>query len=186
VGKINLVLGGTKSGKTSWAQEKARALSAARALPVAYIATALPFDEGMKLRITKHRASRPTGWITFEEPLHVSRILEEAARGASAVILDCLTVLATNILMELGEEPDREEAQGKVLAEVEAILQAANKVDGELIIVSNLVEEGLIAPTRLGGIFQDIAGLSHQKIAARADRVVHMIAGIPRFLKGEA
>lgn len=185
MGGITLVLGGTKSGKTSWAQHRAASLSEKRKLPVGYIATAIGFDEGMKLRIATHRSSRPAEWPTYEEPRRVSAILNEAAAGKAALLLDCLTVLSTNILLDMGDEPDRQEAQDRVLREVDAILDAAQSIDAELIIISNLVEEGLVAPTRLGGIFQDIAGLSHQRIAARADRVVHMIAGIPRVLKGE-
>lgn len=183
MGRVTLVLGGTKSGKTGWAQNRAGELSRESGKNVGYIATALPFDEGMKLRIKNHRASRPASWETIEESRRVSSILGDAARGKAALILDCLTLLATNIILEMGEDPDREEAREAVLTEVSAILDEAEKLEAELIIISNYVEAGLVAPTRLGGMFQDIAGLCHQEVARKADTVIYMIAGIPQCLK---
>jgi adenosylcobinamide kinase / adenosylcobinamide-phosphate guanylyltransferase len=183
MGKVTLVLGGTKSGKTGWAQMRAQELSLATGKTVGYIATALPFDEGMKLRISKHQASRPSHWQTFEESRRVSSILAGASEGKAVLILDCLTLLATNIILEMGDEPDREEAQEAVLTEVSAILEEAEKLEAELIIISNYVEAGLVAPTRLGGIFQDIAGLCHQSVARKAEQVIYMVAGIPQCLK---
>lgn len=184
MGRITLVLGGTKSGKTSFAQNKAAKLAADLDKNILYIATARALDGGMKKRIAAHKASRPAEWITVEEPLHVSRILKSESAETSAVLLDCLTMLATNLLMELGDEPDRAEAQKMVIDEVEAILKEAEEIGPELIIISNQVEAGLVAPTRLGGIFQDIAGISHQLIASKADEVYLMTAGIPQKLKG--
>ncbi len=183
MGRVVLVLGGTKSGKTQWAQNRALKCEDENSKNVAYIATAQAFDEGMKERIRKHRENRPEHWITFEECFSVSSILLDTGKDKAAVILDCLTVLSSNILFRLGEDPDRNLAQEQVLTEVSAILDSAAGIEGELIIVSNHVEEGLVAPTRLGGIFQDIAGLSHQMIAERADEVFHIIAGIPNRLK---
>ncbi|MBI9106760.1 MAG: bifunctional adenosylcobinamide kinase/adenosylcobinamide-phosphate guanylyltransferase [Spirochaetales bacterium] len=184
MGKITLVLGGTKSGKTSLAQNRASELSGESGKNVSYIATALALDGGMEKRIEAHQRTRPAEWQTAEEPLKVSAILSAASIGKAAVIIDCLTMLATNIIMELGEDPAREEAQALVTSEVKAILAKAAGIDAELIIISNLVEVGLVAPTRLGGIFQDIAGISHQIIAAAADEVILMTAGIPQKLKG--
>jgi len=184
MGKITLVLGGTKSGKTSFAQNRAGDLSESAAGGVLYIATALALDGGMKKRIAAHRLSRPGHWITVEETYKVSGILKKEAEAKTAVIIDCLTMLATNIIMRLGDEPNREEAQELVTTEVKDLLSAAADVDAEVIIISNQVEVGLVAPTRLGGIFQDIAGISHQIIAAAADEVILMTAGIPQKLKG--
>lgn len=184
MGKVILVLGGTKSGKTSFAQKLAAELATGKGKNVTYIATARGLDEGMKKRIAVHRSSRPKKWITVEEPLEVSGILGKAAGNKAAVIIDCLTMLSTNILMELGENPDAEEALRRVTSEVKAILAQAVEIEPDLIIISNHVEAGLVAPTRLGGIFQDIAGISHQIIASAADTVYLMTAGIPQKLKG--
>ena len=183
MGKITLVLGGTKSGKTSFAQKRAGDLAEKQRKNVAYIATARALDEGMKARISAHAASRPAEWETVEEPLEVSRILKDSAGDKAAVILDCLTMLTTNIIMELREDLRREDARIMVMKEVESLLEAAEGISPELIIISNQVEVGLVAPTRLGGIFQDIAGISHQAIADKADEVVLMTAGIPLRIK---
>ena len=182
MGSITLVLGGTKSGKTTFAQQLA-AETAGNSSSVLYIATARAFDEGMEARIRKHRASRPAGWRTLEEPLCVSSALPEAAFGMQAVLLDCLTLLSSNIILHLGDEPDREEAQNRVLQEIEGIIQGASRMDAPLVVISNQVETGLVAPTRLGGIFQDIAGLSHQLVARHAEAVYLLTAGIPQRLK---
>ncbi len=184
MGKIILVLGGTKSGKTSYTQRLAAELSKSKGKNVTYIATAQGLDEGMEKRISAHRSSRPKEWITVEEPFKISRILQKAAIDKAAVIVDCLTMLSTNILMNLGEEPDPEEALRLVTSEVKAIITQSIEIDPDLIIISNHVETGLVAPTRLGGIFQDIAGISHQIIASAADTVYLMTAGIPQKLKG--
>ena len=184
MGKISLVLGGTKSGKTAYAQRLAAELSSKKGKNITYIATARALDEGMKRRIAAHRSSRPKEWITVEEPIKISRILQKAAVDKAAVIIDCLTMLSTNILMNLGEEPDPEGALRLVTSEVKAILTQAVEIEPDLIIISNHVETGLVAPTRLGGIFQDIAGISHQIIASAANTVILMTAGIPQKLKG--
>ncbi len=183
MGSIILVLGGTKSGKTTFAQQLAVDAAAEGAGAVLYIATATAFDEGMQARIRQHQSSRPAGWKTLEEPLCVSAALPEAAEGMQAVLLDCLTLLTSNIIMRLGDEPDREETQNRVLREVEGIIQGASRMDATLVVISNYVEAGLVAPTRLGGIFQDIAGLSHQLVARHADAVYMLTAGIPQRLK---
>jgi adenosylcobinamide kinase/adenosylcobinamide-phosphate guanylyltransferase len=184
MGKITFILGGTKSGKTSFAQRRAAELSEKHNHNVLYIATALALDSGMEKRIEAHKNSRPTEWVTAEESIAVSSILKKESEGKAAVILDCLTMLSTNILMQLGDKPDMVNAQELVTAEVKAILAEADRIEAELIIISNQVESGLVAPTRLGGIFQDIAGISHQLIAAAADDVYLMTAGLPQKLKG--
>ena len=183
LGKITFVLGGIKTGKTNFAQKRAAGLQAESGLNIGYIATAKALDPAMTRRIEAHRASRPAAWETVEEPVSVSDVIIDAADGKAAVILDCFTMLMTNIIMLLGEEPDRMKAQRLIEAETDAVIANARDIRAELIIISNQVEAGLIAPTRLGGIFQDIAGVCHQKIAAAADEVVLMTAGIPQYLK---
>lgn len=183
MGKLTLVLGGTKSGKTTWAQNRASTLAVEKGKNVSYIATAQGSDEGMKDRIRKHRASRPAEWITREEPFGVSGMIAGAAEGMSAVILDCLTMLSTNIILHIGEEPERNMAQEAVSHEVNKLLQEIPKITPEVIIISNYVEAGLVAPTYLGGLFQDIVGITHQQIAKQADEVYLLIAGLPQKLK---
>lgn len=115
--RLILILGGTKTGKTGFAQRLASEAQRNSGKRVSYLATAKALDEGMADRIRRHRKSRPFDWTTYEEALAPSGILEQAAEGASAVILDCFTMLATNIIMELGEDPDRQQAQKAVTEE---------------------------------------------------------------------
>ncbi|MDC7125363.1 MAG: bifunctional adenosylcobinamide kinase/adenosylcobinamide-phosphate guanylyltransferase [Spirochaetales bacterium] len=183
MGKIILVLGGTKSGKTSFAQNEASKLARLTGKNISYIATARALDQGMKDRIKRHKESRPNKWETWEEPLNVSEILTKAAMNKAAAILDCFTMLATNIIMELGENPERIAAMDAVSRETNAVISAAKGVNSTLFIISNHVEVGLIAPTALGGLFQDIAGINHQMLAREADEVYLLTAGIPQRLK---
>jgi len=183
MGRLTLVLGGTKSGKTRFAEERATRRTEETQGGVAYLATAQAFDKGMSDRIARHQASRPAHWSTWEEPIHASRVLPAAATGSEVIILDCLTLLATNIILSLGEEPDRETAAKLLRVEVAEILSLVPELPAELIIVSNYVEVGVIPATKLGALFQDLLGESHQTIAHAADKVVMMIAGLPQHLK---
>jgi len=189
MGAVTLILGGTKSGKSSYARDialqrqKETEREEDRASQVLYIATARVLDEEMADRVQRHIESRPAQWRTWERSVRVGEGLQSESEGCCAVILDCLTMLATNIILDQEEGTPRDEIQQTVLEEVDTILQAAEEIDAELLIISNHVESGLISPNRLGRLFQDICGLCHQHIAAHADRVFLMTAGIPQQLK---
>ncbi len=187
-----LVLGGTKSGKSSFASRRAAERKALG--PVTYLATALAGDAEMVDRISRHQADRPSDWITVEEPenpaAYFSSLTSEPAKEhPSTVLLDCITLWLTNILAPLGDKPERTKAlemgQKKIVELTDAIMQWEQSAPGlhEAILVSNQVETGLISPWPLGRIFQDIAGLGHQALAAVADEVYLMSAGLPQKLK---
>ena len=189
-----LILGGTKSGKSSFASR--RAAGRENLGPVAYLATALAGDGEMKDRIARHQADRPSSWVTVEEPMdpagYFIGLTTETPSTASpaTVLLDCITLWLTNLLTPMGDEPNRGEAlelggkEVRRLADEILAWESGNpSLNREAIIVSNLVETGLISPWPLGRIFQDLAGLTHQMIAAEANEVFLLTAGLPQKLK---
>lgn len=184
MGRIVLVLGGIKSGKSRFASNWAESAGGT----VAYIATASPSDNEMKRRIQRHRADRSQNWHTIEEPLHAGRALKQLEDGYDTVIVDCMTLLMTNWLIEL-QEGDEDLSKIDLIEEVftsrtDLLLGVADGMAGDTVIVSNLVENGLISTYTFARVFQDLAGIVHQQIASRASLVVEMVAGIPVVIKG--
>ncbi len=200
MGRILFVLGGARSGKSRYAQARA-AEAAGPGRPVAFIATAEARDEEMRQRVQKHRQDRPSGWITLEAPREVGRALRElgapagavgvagavSAVGAAgavgtvgAVLVDCLTLLVSNLLLG---EPDGAKAEKAVLEEVGQLLSAARAAPVPVILVSNEVGQGVVPPSRLGRAFRDVAGRAHQLVASEADEVVFLTAGLAQRLK---
>jgi adenosylcobinamide kinase/adenosylcobinamide-phosphate guanylyltransferase len=177
---VTLILGGARSGKSRYAQQLAGEL----AERVLYVATATAGDEEMAERIARHRAERPSHWRTLEAPVQVGRVLAEAIGDAEVVLLDCLTLLVSNLMMELGEDVKEEVLEGRVEAELEAILAACRARGAALIVVSNEVGMGLVPPYPMGRVYRDVLGKANQWLAARASRVVLMVAGIPVEVKG--
>ncbi|KDR96507.1 adenosylcobinamide kinase /adenosylcobinamide-phosphate guanylyltransferase [Peptoclostridium litorale DSM 5388] len=186
MGKIIMVTGGARSGKSRLAEK----IAADAAGDVAYVATAIAFDDGMKDRIKKHRNSRPSSWKTYEIYKGFESIKEDIERGgASTVLLDCITVMVTNIMLETGvdfdscsmEEVDNLEAE--IFKEVNSMLDVLSAGERDAVIVTNEVGMGLVPSYRLGSIFRDIAGRVNQHIAAMADEVHVCFSGIPMRIK---
>ena len=168
---IVLVLGGARSGKSAYAER----LVAESRLAATYISTAEMGDEEMRKRIEDHRARRGREWRTVEAPLNLEDALSAEAGEGRAVLVDCLTLWASNLMLA-GADVD---ARGQTLAQV------AQKVGGLRVFVSNEVGLGIVPDNALGRHFQDAQGRLNQIIAAVADRVVFMVAGLPLALKGE-
>ncbi len=167
---IVFVIGGAKSGKSSFALAKAGELPGMKA----YIATAEPLDAEMKERIRLHQEERGSDWRTFEEPVKISRVLKEIGGGFSGAVIDCLTLWVTNLLLRT-EDPEEE---------IDAFLSALG--DGNLpplFIVSNEVGMGIVPDNALSRRFRDLAGRLNQKMANRADTVYLVTAGIPLRIK---
>ncbi|MBF9017649.1 MULTISPECIES: bifunctional adenosylcobinamide kinase/adenosylcobinamide-phosphate guanylyltransferase [unclassified Oceanispirochaeta] len=179
-----LILGGAKSGKTAYAENAAAELALKNNGRVIYLASAQAWDDEMKLRIKRHRESRPENWITLEETLSVpEKILEFQAKKGDVILFDCLTLWLTNLLMELGDDFKQIEAEELISRRVSDFIKALDDFPGEIIVVSNLVEQGLVSPNFLGRIFQELCGRSHQTLAASASEVYHVIAGLAQRLK---
>ena len=175
-----LVLGGARGGKSSWAQRRAEEIGGPNVL---YVATAEALDEEMKTRIAAHKAERPSGWRTLETPTLVRVPFSEEARGAQVVLLDCLTLLASNAMLTAKAEPTPDEAEAAVEVEVDALLYALGRSEATWIVVTNEVGLGLVPANSLGRAYRDALGRANQRLAAVADEAVMMVAGLPLRLK---
>lgn len=190
-GELILVLGGARSGKSSYAEELVKGLGER----VIYVATAQPGDEEMVARIARHQRRRPAGWRTLEAPLQVGAAVRATVEAGptDVVLLDCLTFLVSNrILQGLPDLPsdeeldsvDEEAAQRRITAELDGLLEAHRACGIPWVVVSNEVGLGLVPPYHLGRVFRDLQGWANQRLAAEADRVYLMVAGLPLELKG--
>ena len=179
MGQLTLILGGARSGKTSYAQEQARQIGG----NVLYVATAAAGDDEMRLRIEAHRAARPAEWQTLEATLQVGETLISNQVQAGVVIVDCITLLVSNVLLSFSEDAAFDEVEQKVQAEIDALLKAHSKIGGQWFIVSNEVGLGLVPPYPMGRVYRDLLGWANQTLARSADRVIFMVAGIPMIVK---
>jgi len=178
-GRLTFVLGGARSGKSTWAQSWAEA----QACPVLFVATAQAFDDEMQSRIARHQAERPATWRTLEQPLGVGAALLAQPPTENAVVVDCLTLLVSNVLLALSETAHQDEVNGAVMAEMESLLAAQRNTPAHWLIVSNEVGMGIVPPTRLGRFYRDALGYANQSIARAADEVLLLVAGLPWRLK---
>lgn len=184
--RLVFVTGAARSGKSRHAE--ALASSLAGDAPVLYVATAGTDDEEMRRRVEEHRRRRPQSWRTLEARRDVAARLREI-RPAGVVLLDCLSLLVSNVLLdaveELGDGFDAElKAAEAVEAEVEALVRWHGEVGGDLIVVSNEVGWGVVPPHRLGRIYRDLLGRANQRAAAESADALLMVAGLPIPLKG--
>lgn len=181
MGKLILVIGGARSGKSKFAQELATKLGDR----VTYIATAQPGDDEMAARISRHRRDRPQHWDTVEVTSEVDQVVREIGSNRDALIIDCLTLLVSNLL--LSDVPEDLEAEAEKEREIsqalEQLTEAARQIPATTIVVSNEVGMGLVPDNRLGRIFRDLAGRANQLLAQRADEVYLVVAGLPRRIK---
>ena len=171
-----LILGGARSGKSAFAE----ALARQRGGRTLYVATAEALDAGMERRIAAHRRQRPPEWDTLEEPLHLASAIPPALPGYDTCLLDCLTLWVSNMLLRLEGNP---EAEREILAATEALLAVWRRSAAGWIVVSNEVGLGVSPATALGGAYRDALGRVNQAVAACADQVYLMTAGLALELK---
>lgn len=165
---LTFIIGGARSGKSRHAEELVTALPA----PWTYIATAEAYDEEMRARIAEHRARRGAGWRTVDAPLDLAGALAAQPQG-QPVLVDCLTLWLTNHMLA-GHDLEAERAR---LADVLA------RPRGPWFVVSNEVGQGIVPDNALARRFRDEAGWLNQKVAAMADTVLFMVAGLPMKVK---
>jgi adenosylcobinamide kinase/adenosylcobinamide-phosphate guanylyltransferase len=151
---------------------------------VVYIATAEAGDAEMMARIAAHRHSRPAHWETLEAPRQVGEALITLPERPQVLLLDCLTLLVSNLILA-GEDKPQGEVEMTVQAELEAIIAAQSDLACPLIVVSNEVGLGLVPPYPLGRVYRDVLGRANQYLARIADRVLFMVAGLPMTVKDE-
>jgi len=180
--KIILLLGGARSGKSFFAQELAKKKDR-----VLFVATAEAGDEDMRQRIEKHKQSRPSAWRTLETTTWVGDHIEAAFDKEALVIIDCITLLVSNIFCRYNETEfasiSDEALEKEVMTEIRELQECLVNVSASFIIVSNEVGLGLVPDNRMGRLYRDILGRANQMLAQSADEVYFMAAGIPLRIK---
>ena len=191
MGRLTLILGGARSGKSTFAEDRARELGGESVL---YVATSEAKDEEMQQRVTNHRTARPPAWRTLEAPRNVAEALRQERSAARVVLLDCMTFLVANHLMDAAAprenpfddpsaDPFDPRIEAKVVAEVEALVAYIQEFNIEMLVVSNEVGLGVVPPYELGRAYRDILGRDNQILARHADEVHLLVAGIPMKVK---
>jgi adenosylcobinamide kinase/adenosylcobinamide-phosphate guanylyltransferase len=184
---ITFVLGGARSGKSRFALEKASAYKGKKI----YIATAQAIDDEMKERIEKHKKERSGEWATFEEPLNISILISDIHRSYDVILLDCLTLWLSNLMTRRQNTEDRTQT---IEIELENFLDAVKSLKSSsvcdlasglcsLFVVSNEVGLGIVPDNALSRRFRDLSGYLNQRVAAIADEVYLVTAGIPLKIK---
>lgn len=168
--RLTLVLGGARSGKSAFAERLAKETGLQRH----YVATGQAYDDEMRQRIARHRVDRGDGWTTHEVPLQLTQHLQENCGLGSVILVDCLTLWVTNLMM----------AEDDVEAAGLALVDSLAAIHGRLILVSNEVGLGIVPDNRMAREFRDHAGRLHQRLAAVADEVYFVAAGLPLKMKG--
>jgi adenosylcobinamide kinase/adenosylcobinamide-phosphate guanylyltransferase len=166
-----LVLGGARSGKSRYAEQVAMASPP----PWTYVATAESFDDEMATRIADHKSRRGHDWQTIDAPLDLAGALAALPRSAT-ILVDCLTLWLSNLMLA-GRDIEAE------IAHLEAAMLAH---EAALVLVSNEVGSGIVPDNALARRFRDFQGQLNQRVAARADRVVLVVAGLPMIVKGQS
>lgn len=164
-----LVTGGARSGKSGYAQRWAEALPG----ELIFIATAQAYDAEMQDRIARHRDDRGDRWTTVDEPIALPAAILKHSGPGRIVLVDCLTLWASNILLGGG---DAEDARA-------SLVEAIGKARGPLVLVTNEVGMGIVPDNALARAFRDLAGQINQAAAAACESAVLMISGIPLTLK---
>ncbi|WP_374526656.1 bifunctional adenosylcobinamide kinase/adenosylcobinamide-phosphate guanylyltransferase [Sphingopyxis sp.] len=168
--RIHLILGGARSGKSRHAQAIAEAFDGA----LVFIATGEAHDAEMAARIDRHRADRGARWRTVEAPLALAEAIRRSSASDHLLLIDCLTLWTSNLMHA-----------GRNVAETTAgLIAALRAVPGPAILVANEVGLGIVPDNALARAFRDAAGQMNQAVAAAADRVTFVAAGLPMIMKG--
>ena len=173
---IELVLGGARSGKSRYAERQAQTSDQR----VVYIATCIPCDDEMRQRIEHHRQDRPGHWRTIEEPVQLGKVIRQHEQSGCCLLIDCLTLWLSNILFDA----EGNITQSRFQQEKAALLAALESSNGDIILVSNEVGQGIVPIDAGARRFVDEAGWLHQDIARISAKVTLISAGLPLRLKG--
>ncbi len=169
---MTLILGGARSGKSRFAQTLA-----AKGRHVAFIGTARPSDAEMRRKIARHQSERPASWKTIEAPAKLAKAIASRAPETDVILIDCLTVYVDNVMSA------RRGDSVKIQKDFDELCHEIQRSQCSIILVSNEVGCGIVPAFRSGRRYRDILGQLNQRIAAIADRVILMVAGVPLTLK---
>jgi len=170
--KTILVTGGCRSGKSRFALDYADRHFTNRL----YLATGQALDEEMKERIKAHQRQRGQDWRTVEEPLNIAGAIDQEAATAGVILIDCITMWVSNMLL-------RDMPEEEIMHSVGALAEKIHKPLCSFILVTNEVGAGIVPENRLARRFRDLSGMVNQKLAACADKVYWLVAGIPVKIK---
>ena len=168
-----LILGGCRSGKSGYALELAAGMAAKNKY---FMATCVPHDAEMKQRVARHQAERSARWTTIEVPLMLAEAIRGNSQMGNLIVVDCLTLWASNLMVEDNGSEGAEAAVQRLTLAIEA-------ARCPVILVSNEVGAGIVPENRLARQFRDNIGLINQRVAACVDRVILTVAGIPVTIK---
>ena len=184
-GKLILISGASRSGKSTFAEKTAAQIGS----NIAYLATAQALDDEMKVRIEKHKKQRPSSWQTFEEQFKLSQVIENNRQTYDTWLLECITLYISNLLFSkadagnIGDNYIATEVQNYILHEIDKLLETIKKSSITMIAVTNEVGWGVVPADALSRAYSDIVGKANQQLAAAADEVYLVTMGIPLKLK---
>ena len=187
--QLIFVLGGARSGKSAFAERLAALRQAQAGGRVLYVATAEALDADMERRIANHRRQRPPEWDTLEEPVKLPDVLPSALDGYDTCLLDCLTLWVSNLLLRMEDAPTptlprgERELDTEILSAAHRLMETYDQSSATWIVVSNEVGLGVVPPSRLGAAYRDALGRVNQAVAARADKVYFLVAGLALEMK---
>lgn len=177
--RIVLVTGGTRSGKSGYAQKRAEALPGRRC----FLATCQATDEEMKQRVTRHQAQRdPGNWDTIEEPIDIGSCVEKKYDQYNVFLIDCLTLWIANVMDDC-QKRGKDASETAFTAILGNLLHQLQYTDATVFLVTNEVGLGIVPENTVARHFRDLVGLCNQIVASQADQVVLLCCGLPFYLK---
>lgn len=180
MGRIVLVTGGARSGKSSFAEALYKDVN-----DVMYIATSRVYDDEMKDRVMLHRMSRPKEWDTYEGTYN----LKDAVCKHKNYLLDCITILTSNIMFDITKDYERislesqKEVEDKVIDELKDLINEVNKLEGNLVMVTNEVGLSIVPENHISRVYRDIVGRVNQRVASLCNEAYIIFCGLPMKLK---
>lgn len=184
MGKLILISGAARSGKSTFAEQQAALWDK----PVAYLATAGALDEEMKERIKLHQKRRPANWQTFEETVCIEDVIEKNSGEYKVWLLECITLYISNLLCEQLGKAEGDNLVGTgfqeyVMMRIDRLIKAVKRYDITLYAVSNEVGWGLVPPEPLSRLYRDVVGRVNRRLAEEADEVYLVALGLPLRIK---